>query len=346
MTGHRRAGVKLTRRFYYIAGAFAAFILLLAVIAAVSSGGESGYGEGSLGVGDLQRLKVTEAGSIMVIQYQKIGEEASGSRSADSFRRELETLYAEGYRVISLTDLATNNIDVAPGTTPVVITFDDSDSSQLRFSDGNRLDPTCAVAIMEQFAKEHPDFGLTATFFVLPKPFGQEDLSRQKMQYLVDHGYDIGNHTASHGALNKLTDEQVQKEIVDNLLMVQGYLPGYEQKSIALVGEAEPANKALLVTGAHEGTSYEFNAALLPGYVPSPPPCVAGFDPMRLTRVRSLALSLDKENLGSEAWLEYFRLNPERRYRSDGDPSVITVPQFMASRINQDQLAGKRLRTY
>jgi hypothetical protein len=342
----RTAKLRLTRRFYYFCGAIGALILLIIIIVAATGGSSNSVSGRNLSMGELQRLKVAEAGSIMVLQYQKLGEEGTGSRTPEAFRAELDTLYAEGYRAISLTDLVTNHIDVPAGTTPVVLTFDDSDNSQFRFVDGTKVDPRCAMGIMEQFARDHPDFGMTATFFVLPHPFGEDDFAQQKLEYLTQRGYDIGNHTTSHTALNKLADDQVAKEIVENLRMVQQYLPGYEQKALALVGESEPKNTSLLSTGTWDGTTYNFVGAVLPGYVPSPAPCVSGFTPMRMPRVHSLARSLDQENLGSEAWLEYFRTNPERRYRSDGDPDTITLPQFMSSRIMQDQLAGKRLRTY
>ena len=51
------------------------------------------------------------------------------------------------------------------------------------------------------YDKEHPDFPLTATFYVLPaidpglRLFGQEEYIKQKLEFLVKHGYEIGNHS-------------------------------------------------------------------------------------------------------------------------------------------------------
>jgi len=53
----------------------------------------------------------------------------------------------------------------------VVLTFDDSSPGQFRYLAQNgstSVDPDCAVGILEAFARRHPDFGLAATFFVLP----------------------------------------------------------------------------------------------------------------------------------------------------------------------------------
>ncbi len=352
MVESRKTGFKPTRRFYYVVmGAVAILILVIVIAAATCSGPTANpYSNGkALGVADLQRLKVNEAGSVMVLEYHKIGEEGRWSRSPDAFRNELKVLYDEGYRAISLTDWVTNNVKAPAGTTPVILTFDDADVSQFRYLDngGNlQIDPNCAVGIMEQFAKDHPDFGMTATFYVLPTPFGQEQYCQQKLQYLQQHGYDIGNHTVSHTSLEKLTDDKAVEEIAKNVQMVQGYLPGYVEKSIALPNGSEPKNPAVLVSGDYGGTSYNLICSLLVGSNPSPAPGIKGFSPMRMPRVQTLAASLDKDNLGSEAWLAYFRENPERRYRSDGDPNTVTLPQYMSGRITVADLGGKQLRTY
>ncbi len=350
MVESRKTGIKLTRRFYYMIVGIAAVVVLVIVIAAATCSGPNAnpFSNAKLGVADMQRLKVNEAGSVMVLEYHKIGEEGRWSRSPNAFRAELKTLYDEGYRAISLTDWATNNVKAPAGTTPVIITFDDADISQFRYLDNGgslQIDPDCAMGIMEQFAKDHPDFGMTATFYVLPGPFGQEQYAQQKLEFLKSKGYDIGNHTVSHTSLEKLSDDKAIEEIAGNVKMVQGYLPGYEEKSIALPNGSEPKNPAVLVSGTYDGASYNLICSLLVGSNPSPAPGIKGFSPMRMPRVQTLALSLDKDNLGSEAWLSYFRENPERRYRSDGDPNYVTVPQYMSDRITGD-LSGKQLRTF
>jgi hypothetical protein len=57
------------------------------------------------------------------------------------------------------------------GTTPIVLTFDDSSPGQFRYIQQNgvlAIDPKSAIGILEAFTREHPDFGRAATFFVLP----------------------------------------------------------------------------------------------------------------------------------------------------------------------------------
>jgi hypothetical protein len=328
-------------------------LLVILLLALPSSGGEKRFGSAVGGAllspGELQRLKVNELGAIMVLEYHRLGEEGRWTRSPESFRRDLEILYENGYRCISVVDLATNNIDVEAGYTPVVITFDDADPSVFRFveKDGELIiDPDCAVGIMEEFAREHPDFGMTATFYVLPTLFGQDEYTEMKLKYLVEHGYDIGNHTVNHYSLGEVDDATVVEEIVGNIKMVREYLPGYEEKSIALPNGSEPRNPELLRSGSLDGIEYHFVASLLVGANPSPAPCDPSFDPMRMPRVQVMDPSRDSEGCGFYSWLLYFQENPERRYRSDGNPGVVTIPRHMADRIDMEKLGDKELRTY
>lgn len=346
-------GLKLTPRFYGIA-AVALLILILVIALIAGTGGGSGNGGGmamlgSGGVAEFNRLKVNEMGTVIVLEYHIIGPEDRWARSPENFRGDLETLYSEGYRCVKLKDYATNNISVAAGYTPVVFTFDDSAASQFKYvleGDKPVIDPTCAVGIMEDFSRQHPDFNMTATFYVLPSLFGQEEYAGMKLQYLADHGYDIGNHTVDHTALSKLTSDKATQEIAGNIDIVRRYLPGYEEKSIALPLGEEPKDQLVLASGQSNGTEYQFVSSLLVGSNPAPAPNDRDFNPMRMPRVQALALTNKEGSAGSESWFQYFRDNPERRYRSDGDPNTITIPKHVEPRVNQPSLGDKRLRTY
>lgn len=83
-------------------------------------GGEKGAGQ-QKGI-DYQTVKPNEAGKIMVLMYHVIGDsEGEWSRRWDNFRKDLGVLYEKGYRLISLNDYISNNIDVEAGYTPVKI---------------------------------------------------------------------------------------------------------------------------------------------------------------------------------------------------------------------------------
>jgi hypothetical protein len=157
------------------------------------------------------QLPPNELGRVMILEYHKIDyPEARWTRTPENFRRDLETLYAKGYRLIALGDLLDGRIVLPAGTTPVVLTFDDSSPGQFRYIEQNgvlAIDPKSAIGILEAFTREHPDFGRAATFFVLPaadppnRLFNQPAWEGHKLQYLVSHGYEIGNHTLWHANL-------------------------------------------------------------------------------------------------------------------------------------------------
>jgi Polysaccharide deacetylase len=352
----QRQRIRFTRRFYIVVGGIALLILVIILISALSSGGGGGGGfedaismVGGLNEGELYNLKVNELGAVMVLEYHKIGEEGRWSRTPENLRADLEFLYNEGYRCVSMKDYASNNIGVEAGYTPVILTYDDSDPSQFKYieQDGQMvIDPRCAMGVMEQFDKDYPDFNITATFYVEPRLFGQDEYIQQKLDYLVANGYDIGNHCVNHPELSKLDDNAALEEITGNIAAVQAYLPGYEEKSIALPYGSEPANKALLAGGSINGITYSFVASLLVGANPAPSPCDYSFDPARIPRVQALDPSLDTGDSGIYAWIQYFMENPERRYRSDGNVGTVTVPKHMIDRIDQNRLGDKELKTY
>ena len=347
--------VRFTRRFYVAAGVAALLLLTIILVASLSCGGGGGELKealsmvGALNDGQLNQLKVNELGAVMVLEYHRIGEEGRWSRTPENFRDDLEFLYREGYRCVSLADFVANNIDVEAGYTPVILTFDDADPSQFRYveEEGKRIiDPRCAVGVMEQFGREHPDFNITATFYVLPTLFGPEEHVQEKLDYLVDNGYDIGNHTINHPSLGEVDDETVLKELAGNISLVREYLPAYEQKSLAFPNGSEPRNLSLLSAGSYNGVEIRLEASLLVGANPAPAPCDYSFEPLRLPRVQALDPSLDTGDSGIYAWIQYFMENPERRYCSDGNPGVVTVPRHMLDRIDHGKLGDKELRAY
>lgn len=88
-----------------------------------------------------------ELGQVMVLMYHLIGyEESQYNRTPEEFRQDIATLKAAGYYPVNLRDLASGNIEVPAGKSPVAITFDDSSGGQYRVMADGRVDPDCAVA--------------------------------------------------------------------------------------------------------------------------------------------------------------------------------------------------------
>ncbi|WP_352419694.1 polysaccharide deacetylase family protein [Proteiniborus sp.] len=298
-------------------------------------------------------LKPNEAGQIMVLMYHNIGEEeAEWVRTAENFKKDLKTLYDKGYRPISLEDFVNNNINVEAGLTPIVITFDDGNQNNFNIieKDGEKIvDPNCAVGILEEFNKENPDFSLNATFFVFgSNPFRQEELLEYKLNYLVEKGFHIGNHTLGHNDMSKIKDaSEIQKVLGKQASFLESYIPDYKVNTYALSYGARPKDKTLypyLQKGQYEGMTYENIAVLNVGWDPSVSPIDKSFDPYSIHRIRASETKVD--GVGMYDWLAVFDKNPERRYISDGNPDIVTVPKKFEEKVDTEKLNEKELYIY
>lgn len=298
-------------------------------------------------------LKPNEAGQIMVLMYHNIGkEEAEWVRTPENFKKDLKTLYEKGYRPISLEDFVNNNINVEAGLTPVVLTFDDGNQNNFNIieKDGEKIvDPDCVVGILEEFNREHPDFPLKATFFVFgSNPFRQPELLEYKLNYLVEKGFDIGNHTSEHNDMSKINDaNKIQKVIGEQAAFLESYVSGYKVNTYALSYGARPKDKSLysyLQKGEYEGKSYENIAVLNVGWDPSVSPIDKAFDPYSIHRVRASETKVD--GVGMYDWLAVMDKNPDRRYISDGNPDIVTVPKKLEEKVDKDKLGDKELYIY
>ena len=100
-----------------------------------------------------------ELGSVPILMYHQLSAQPAGEydQTPAEFRAELERLHREGYRPITAAQYAAGTVDIPAGTHPVVLTFDDSTTSQLRLTADGAPAPDCAVAILEEFAARHPD---------------------------------------------------------------------------------------------------------------------------------------------------------------------------------------------
>lgn len=288
---------------------------------------------------DLQKVQPNELGRVLILEYHNFGpKEARWTRTPENFRKDLDRLYKLGYRLVSMNDLIDNHIAIPPGTSPVVLTFDDASRGQFGFVEQGRKqvpDPNTAVGILVEFHRKHPDFGQTGTFYALYPAFGVPSQSEAKLRYLVSHGFEVGNHTWNHDSLRKLSDDAARKELALPAKEIARIVPGYRIRSIALPYGEKPRNPAVLESGSFQGITYRNEAALLVGAEPAPSPNSREFQPMALPRVQGIQSELDM-------WLANLS-KPGRRYISDGDPNTITVPKAEATEV---VLHGKKLRTY
>jgi hypothetical protein len=238
-------------------------------------------------------------------------------------RRELERLWREGYRPIRASDLVNGAIDVPRGTTPVVLTFDDSTANQAALTEAGGLDPETAAGILVEFARSHPGFEPAATFYVNREPFAAAERTGDLLRVLVGLGFEIANHTRDHLPLGTLAPEEVQQQLVLGNRVIHEYLPDAEIATMALPLGSVPDPEELAVGGSWDGEPYRFAGVMLVGAEPAPSPFSTAFAPAAVPRIRSTP-DRSVEN-GSADWLGRLTREPELRYVSDGDPSTVAV---------------------
>lgn len=301
---------------------------------------------------DLNVVKPNEAGEIMVLMYHHIREpEAEWARTPDNFRRDLQQLYDRGYRPISLYDYATGNITTEAGMTPVVLTFDDGNQNNfnmLQDAAGEwHIDPDSAVGILVDFHQKNPDFPLEATFFINGGvPFGQKEFVEYKLNYIVDMGMDIGNHTMTHVNFTNTTPEKIQEEIGRLIKFVKGYLPNYDVNTLALPFGSKPKNEewlGYLTSGIYEDIEYNHMAVLEVGWDPYNSPYHSNFNSSKIRRVRASETKVD--GIGMYDWMRAFDEGRRIRYISDGNPNIVTILEKDAEKL-RDDLNGREIREY
>lgn len=279
------------------------------------------------GPGPVTDLAPNELGQVPVLMYHQFLPDGGSEYDLTpaEFREELERLYEEGYRPIRASDLVNGTIDVPAGTTPVVMTFDDSTNSQAALTASGEIDPDTAVGIMFEFARSHPGFVPAGTFYVNGDPFAAGSMGKELAAWLTGHGFELANHTRDHLNLSELSAKGVQQQFVLGDRVIHDVLPEAEVATMALPFGVMPNDEQLAVSGSWDGEEYAFGGVMLVGAEPAPSPFSQAFAPYAIPRIRSDPSATAE--YGSGYWLDILADDPGRRFVSDGDPATVTVPE-------------------
>lgn len=303
---------------------------------------------------DVNVVKPDESGKIMVVMFHNFVDvykkgDKNYTTTFDDFRKLLKTLYDSGYRLISLSDFMSGSISTAPGFIPMVFTFDDGTAGQFNLVEENgklSANRQSAVGIMEEFNKAHPDFGLKGTFFVNlgDNTFSGKGTVSERLKYLIDKGFEIGNHTYSHINLKKAkTADEIQKEIAGNQKKMYELIPGYAFTAFSLpYGLPSKELQQYVEKGEFEGVKYLNKGIMEVGWDPSLSPYSGKLNLLSIHRVRASGIVPVEADL--TWWLK--EMKRDKQFVSDGDPATVTVPKGIEVFLDVDKLQGKKLSVY
>lgn len=317
--------------------------------------------KGSVPIETFKEKGVNELGNVPIMMYHGIRNKTSNStgtvggnvdkdgynRTPDAFRKDLESYYEKGYRMIRLEDYSNGIIDVPLGFSPIVLTFDDGNEDNFKVTgvddSGNLIfDKNSAIGILEEFKSKHEDASVTATFFLTGALCNQKEYNERIIKWLVENGYDVGNHTKTHLDIKVSSKERVQAEIAYVYDELERIIPGKYVKSVALPFGSpyskNHSNYQYVLNTNYNNKQYETKVALRVGWEPEVSPFNKVFDKTYLKRCRAY------DNNGREFDISMvFNMLEKNRFISDGDKEIVTIPVSLKDKLND---LNKEIITY
>ena len=299
---------------------------------------------------------VNELNDVPILMYHRIYDmknseteytggnvDSSGyNRTSEAFEADLEQYYEWGYRCIRLTDYVDGVVDCEFGYSPIIITFDDGyNQAHIDGWDDNG-DPifseNSALAILEKVKKEHPDFNVTATFFLNNFLFENGTEEDQKlMNWMIDNGYDIGNHTWSHVYFPDATESEIVEEVGSMYELLDELIPGRYVNIIALpYGEPRDMTEKdiydNILNCTYNGKTYTTKATLLCSWMREDSVFSNTYSNTYIKRIRGY----DNDGVDFDIQMNFEALNNGYRYISDGDPDTIVYPENWEQYLGND----------
>lgn len=308
---------------------------------------------------DYKKFNVNELGRIPVMMYHGIVNQEKTNyiggnvdkdgyhRTSNTFRKDLEFYYNEGYRMIRLTDYVDGIIDVKEGFSPIVLTFDDGLANNIKVTgldDSGEIiiDPNSAVGILEEFKKKY-DTNVTATFFLNGGLFNQPKYNEKIIKWLVKNGYDIGNHTNTHVNFSNVDAKKSVEEVGIMYNKLEKIIPNKYVNIVALPFGSpynlNHSNFSSIMKGNYNGNEYITKSTLRVGWESDYSPFDNKFNKTFIKRIRAY------DNNGLECDIQSnFNILKNNKYISDGNKNIITVLENQKNNVKNNN--NLKIRTY
>lgn len=277
--------------------------------------------------------EANELGQVMVIMYHNLVDDASKegayARSYENLKKDLITMYNEGYIPITMKEYISGKINVPIGKTPIILTFDDGHKTDIIFDENGDLSKNCVVGIFEEVNKIYPDFKPKATFYINSNPWGDSPYDEKKLEYMLKNGHQIGNHTRNHKNLKRIPLEDAKEQIILQQEFIET-LTGEKEFDFALPFGEKPQDYLELVKSDWL-KPYKMRSSVNVGWNPINSIYNIEFNPHNINRI----------TCGEDAsefyyWLEYFKKNPKKRFISDGVSDMITIKKEDKNKLNKN----------
>lgn len=170
--------------------------------------------------------------------------EASNSTKMrySDFSSQLQSLYDNGFSLVSLQDWMDGDFVVPVGRKPLILTIDD-----LWFGDQIFLEADgtpsiySGIGILWAFSQEHPDFGFAAAgfsnmndkktadihdrdYFIVSEGDAWIDQLARTIAWSIENGFEPYNHLFNHPQLSKTTNAGIIEEMKENDRVTRYYL--------------------------------------------------------------------------------------------------------------------------
>ncbi len=299
--------------------------------------------KGKIPLSVYQDNKVNELGKIPIMMYHGIVNTTTTkyvggnvdkdgyNRTVTAFKNDLEFYYENNYRMIRLIDYVGGNITTELGKSPLVLTFDDGREDNFKVlgknADGSlEIDPNSAVGILEEFKNKYPDFNVTATFFLNYELFQQKTYNEDILKWLIENGYDVGNHTTNHADIKTITASKTEEIVGKMYEKLASIIPDKYVQIVALPFGSpyvkSHSNFSHILKANYNSQTYETLSTLRVGWEPELSPYHQNFDQTFLKRCRAY------DNNGQEFDIKMvFNSLKSTRYVSDGDLTTVVIKQ-------------------
>jgi len=321
-----------------------------------AGGAQAAQPGNTLPPGPVTDLPPNELGRIMVLEYHRLGSpEGEFVRTLENFRKDLRALHDAGYRPVTMRQVLEGNIDIPRGTTPVVFTIDDASRGQFYYTADGEIDPNTMMGSWTSFKEQNPSWGPGGiTWCILPAAqhpsnfFGEtedretpraqrEAAIRKKMEFIVQNGHEVCNHTLYHARLDRASSDQQAMDFIGiGEDSIRAYLPAdYDIVTFALPLGMWPRTRSIAWEGTYrDGKRYENKVVLEVSGGPNVSPFDTRWDPHSVDRFIVAPGALERQ-------LRHWEQNPAQRYVSDGDPRTVSYPASMAQYLDRGALGGR-----